>query len=68
LGEVISTEFDQYLELKKLSFDQNELDQRHKVINWLCKQHPYLNTIGCDKLIDVSVQGIIFYNRIKETC
>jgi len=59
LGEFISAEFEQYIEVKKLSLDEDELDERRKVIDWLTKQHPYLNTISCNKLTDVSVQGKI---------
>jgi hypothetical protein len=57
LGEFISAEFDQYIKLKELTLDKDELDERQKVIDWLTKQHPYLNTISCNKLTDVSVQG-----------
>jgi hypothetical protein len=57
LGEFITAEFDQYIKLKKLTLENDELDERQKVINWLTKQHPYLNTISCNKLTDVSVQG-----------
>ncbi|CAF2827921.1 unnamed protein product [Rotaria sp. Silwood2] len=57
LGEFISAEFEQYITMKKLTLDKDELDEQQKVIDWLSKQHPYLNTIGCNKLTDVSVQG-----------
>ena len=57
LGEFILAEFDQYLQLKKVSLDKNEIDQREKVVDWLGKQHPVLNTIGSEQLTDVSVQG-----------
>ncbi len=57
LDTFVSTEFNQYLQLKKLLFDKNNINQREKVINWLSKHHPYLNTIGCEKLTEVSVQG-----------
>ncbi|CAF5094330.1 unnamed protein product, partial [Rotaria magnacalcarata] len=43
--------------IKKVILDKDELDEQQKVIDWLSKQHPYLNTIGCNKLTDVSVQG-----------
>lgn len=64
LGEFMTAEFDQYIKLKKLTLENDELDERRKVIDWLTKQHPYLNTISCNKLTDVSVQGkslFIFY-------
>lgn len=57
LGDFISAEFEQYIEMKKLSLDKDELDERRKVIDWLAKQHPYLSAISCNKLTDVSVQG-----------
>ena len=60
LGEFISTEFHQYLQAKKLSFEDDEVNQKEKVIDWMSKQHPYLNTIGCEKLTDVSIQGTVF--------
>lgn len=58
LGEFVSAEFEQYINLKKLTLDNEEIDERRKVIDWLTKHHPYLNTIGCNRLTDVSVQGI----------
>jgi hypothetical protein len=60
----LSTEFNQYLQLQKLLFDKNEINQREKVIKWLSKQHPYLNMIGCDKLTEVSVQGKILLLKV----
>ncbi|UJR21809.1 hypothetical protein I4U23_024887 [Adineta vaga] len=65
LGEFILTEFDQYFQLKKVALDKNEIDQREKVIDWLSKQHPILNGIGCEKLMDVSVQGWISFERLS---
>ncbi|CAF0719718.1 unnamed protein product [Adineta ricciae] len=65
LGEFILAEFDQYLQLKKVSLDKNEIDQREKVIDWLGKQHPVLNTIGSEKLTDVSVQGWISFENLS---
>jgi hypothetical protein len=68
LGEFISEEFDQYLQLKKLTIEKDEINQKEKVIDWLSKQHPYLNTIGCEKLTDVSVQGKIFcFNKASRS-
>ncbi|UJR27805.1 hypothetical protein I4U23_009074 [Adineta vaga] len=57
LGEFIWAEFDQYMTFKKSALEKDELDERQKVIDWLHKQHPYLDTIGCNRLTDVSVQG-----------
>ncbi|CAF1378465.1 unnamed protein product [Rotaria magnacalcarata] len=57
LGEFVSAEIEQYINIKKVILDKDELDEQQKVIDWLSKQHPYLNTIGCNKLTDVSVQG-----------
>ena len=57
LGEFLWAEFDQYIRLKKATLDKDELNERQKVIDWLAQQHPYLNTIGCNKLTDVSIQG-----------
>jgi hypothetical protein len=57
LGEFITAELEQYIKLKKLTLDEDELDEREKVSEWLSKQHPYLNIIGSNKLTDVSVQG-----------
>ncbi|CAF1286180.1 unnamed protein product [Adineta ricciae] len=57
LGEFIWAEFDQYMTFKKSILEKEELDERQKVINWLHKQHPCLNMIGCNRLTDVSVQG-----------
>ncbi|CAF1158250.1 unnamed protein product [Rotaria sordida] len=57
LGEFISAELEQYIKMKTLTLDKDEIDEQQKVINWLSKQHPYLNAIGCNKLTDVSVQG-----------
>jgi len=59
LGEFIAAEFDEYIQLKKLTLDKDELNERQKVIDWLGKQHLYLNKIGCNKLTDVSIQGKI---------
>jgi hypothetical protein len=57
LGEFIMAEFEQYLKLKELTLDTEEVDERQKVIDWLGKQHPYLKSIACNQLTDVSVQG-----------
>lgn len=57
LGEFISSEIEQYIKLKKLKLDEDELDEREKVFDWLSKQHPYINTLSSNKLTDVSVQG-----------
>ena len=57
LGEFIVAEFEQYLKLKESTLDTEELDERQKVIDWLGKQHPYLKSIACNQLTDVSVQG-----------
>jgi hypothetical protein len=59
LGEFVAAEFDEYIQLKKLILDKDELNERQKVIDWLGKQHLYLNKIGCNKLTDVSIQGKI---------
>ncbi|CAF1127976.1 unnamed protein product [Adineta steineri] len=66
LGEFISTELDQYVQSKKVSLEKNEIDQIEKVIDWLSKQHSYLNTIGCEKLTDVSVQGWNSFEHISK--
>ena len=58
LGEFVSAEFEQYIEMKKSTLDNDEIDERRKVIDWLSKSHPYLNMISCNKLTDVSVQGM----------
>ncbi len=68
LGDFVSAEFEQYIQLKKLTLDENELDELEKVIDWLTKQHPYLNTISCNKLTDVSVQGHIKNFEINFDC
>jgi hypothetical protein len=60
LGEFLTTELNQYLQLKKISFDKDELYQRKKVLKWFRKHHSYLNMISCEKLTDVSVQGNIY--------
>lgn len=57
LGEFIRTEFEQYLQSKKSALDESEIAQREKVIDWLDKQHPFLDALGCQRLTDVSVQG-----------
>ncbi len=61
LGEILTTELNQYLQLKKLSLDKNEFNHKEKVLHWLNKQHPHLNMIGCEKLTDVSVQGRLVF-------
>ena len=69
LGEFISAEFEHYFKLNTANLDSEELDQRRKVLHWLDKQHPYLNTIACNKLADVSVQGtqwLFNSDRIQE--
>ncbi|CAF3912273.1 unnamed protein product [Adineta steineri] len=65
LGEFISSEFHQYLTLKKPLLDEDEVDEREKVINWLTKQHPYLNTIGSNQLNHLSVQGWNSFERLS---
>ena len=57
LGEFVSAEFEQYLQMKLLTLDQEEIDERRKVIHWLNKQHPHLTNVASNKLTDVSVQG-----------
>jgi hypothetical protein len=57
LGEFISAEIEQYFQMKMLTLDQDELDERRKVVHWLNKQHPYLHTLAFNQLTDVSVQG-----------
>ena len=57
IGEFISAEFEQYFEMKKPRLDNEDLDERRKVLHWLNKQHPYLSTIPCNNLSEVSVQG-----------
>ncbi|CAF4425396.1 unnamed protein product, partial [Adineta steineri] len=65
LGEFISSEFHQYLTLKKPLLGEDEVDEREKVINWLTKQHPYLNTIGSNQLNHLSVQGWNSFERLS---
>ena len=57
LGEFVSAEFEQYFQLNTANLDSEEIDQRRKVLHWLDKQHPLLNSMACNKLADVSVQG-----------
>lgn len=57
LGEFVSAEFEQYLQMKMATLDQDEIDERRKVLHWLNKQHPHLTTLAANKLTDVSVQG-----------
>ena len=71
LGQFIWTESDQYITFKKSILEKEELDERQKVINWIHKQHPCLNTIGCNRLTDVSVQGkfsSVYSNGNKAIC
>ena len=56
-GEFVSAEFEQYLQMKMATLDQDEIDERRKVLHWLNKQHPHLTTLASNKLTDVSVQG-----------
>lgn len=61
LGEFLNTELNDYLQLTRSSLDDEEINQREKIIDWFSKQHPSLSMIGCEKLIDVSVQGTVFF-------
>jgi len=65
LGEFLSTELNDYLQVTRAALDDDEINQREKVIDWFSKQHSCLNMIGCEKLIDVSVQGWNSFERLS---
>lgn len=57
LGDFISAEFEEYFQMKKPRLDQNDIDERRRVIHWLNKKHPFFSSIPSNNLNEVSVQG-----------